>query len=167
MKAGELLFKEEQKLKDSPVKWILIISMSLAVAGMIILSVTEAIPKNDIPIAFGLLIPVLIISYILIHSSRLITEISDEGIKLYWKPIKKRIVFIGKSEILNAEPRKAPPLQYGFGMWPGYGMIHNVSGRDGIQFYLRNGRKIFIGTQETFLFRKAIDKLTSLSRKIY
>ena len=166
MKGSKILFHEVQLLRESPVKWLMLISSLLAIAGISILAITGNIPTDEMPVAFGITIPVLVLSYLLIHVGRLETVVTDEGIFIKWKPLNMKLLQIHKHEIDHAEPRKSPAFHYGFGMWPGYGAIHNVKGRDGLQLYLKNGKKVFIGTQDSFLFRKALEKLTVSVNKI-
>ncbi len=59
-------------------------------------------------------------------------------------------------DIERFEIRKAPFAAYGSKWKFGYGRVHNLSKTEGIQLYLKSGKKIFFGTADKTDFEKAI-----------
>jgi hypothetical protein len=85
----------------------------------------------------------------LIFFTKLITEVTDEGIEIKFQPFTNRTIPI--KDILAVEPVENGPFKE-IGFWEiswgaGNPGIYNISGTTGIEFILVNEESILIGTQ--------------------
>ena len=154
------LFKEAQQFRESWVWSIIIVAGSLAVVGMLIAGVeNNSFTDRSFVLGFVLVIIFEILLFTLFYITKLETKITEDAVYYRWTPFMRKMKRIGKEEISTAEIRKVPFLQRGFRIVPGYGKLHVVAGGKGMQFQLKSSKKIFIGTAEPFMFKKAIDSL--------
>jgi ribosomal protein L24E len=49
---------------------------------------------------------------------------------------------------------------------PGYGRAHIMAPGKGIQFVLKNNKKIFLGTQKSSAFQSAVEKIMTVSQQV-
>lgn len=156
----KILFKEEQQFRESWLWSVILISL-LGSLGAVIYSGYSENKISDKSFLIGLISIVLFeaIFVTLMFITALETKVTNEGIYFKWFPFRKKFSRIDKNEIELFEIRNTPALQRGFKIVPGYGKVHVVNGGKGMQFKLKSDKKIFIGTKETFLFKKAIDNL--------
>ncbi len=108
------------------------------------------------------LVPVLLI--LLMLSLRLVTKIRNDGLYVQFKPLQFKEKHIKPDEINSFEVRKYKPLmEYGgWGIRAGgkkYGKAYNVSGNMGLQLYLKNGKKLLIGTHKPREVEKAMKEM--------
>jgi len=146
-------FNETQRFRQW---WIYLITVVTAAAWIYALSESlKAEPAekaaSDLVLILLGLIPLAMI--ILLFALRLETRIRKDGITYRFSPLQFREKHITPSEIDRWEVRKYRPLtEYGgWGYRTGgrkYGKALNVSGNMGIQLYLKNGKKILLGTQK-------------------
>ena len=95
-------------------------------------------------LAFGIAMPLLFF-FGCMH-----TEVRADGIHLQGFPLPFCARHIDYSEIETYEPRQYRPLRdfSGWGVRFGRGgMAYTVSGSQGVQFVLKNGRRLLIGSQ--------------------
>ncbi len=95
---------------------------------------------------------------------KLVVAIVENGIRLKYPPLLRKWKLIGKNEIERLVVRKYNPLmEYG-----GWGIkrnrqkrsyAYNVKGNVGLQLFLKNGKKILIGTQKKQAIEYAMKKL--------
>ena len=162
---NKIFFLEEQQFRESTV-WVIFAATAIISIGIIVvLTMIGEIPNEEAILPLILLTLAYALTFFLFYSAKLDTKINEEGVCFRWLPFFKKYSCIRKEDIISAEVRKRPWMQYGFKFVPGYGKIHYVSGEEGIQFYLKNGKKIFIGTTDTFSFINAIEKLTNIQIK--
>ncbi len=157
-------FNETQKFRQW---WIyLIIVITIAAWGYaFIFSLQSTDPEKAAPdyvMILTSLIPILLI--LILISLRLITRIRNDGIYYQFKPLQFKERHIKPEEIQSFEVRKYKPLtEYGgWGIRTGgrkYGRAYNISGNMGLQLYLKNGKKLLIGTQEPGKVQKAMEAL--------
>jgi hypothetical protein len=158
---NKILFHEEQRIRAGFV-WIFFVSITALSLGVILfLGAKGNIPKDELFISLGIMLPLYALTTYMMYNGKLVTEVTQKGIYYRWHPIFRRSFFISKESIEQVRERKTPFLHHGFSMLPGFGIIHNVMGRQGLQFRLSNGRQIFIGTQEIFKFKKAVETITT------
>lgn len=91
--------------------------------------------------------------FVLFNLLQLRTKISKEGISVQFLPFHFKPKFFAWEDISKVEVRSYRPImEYGgWGLkygWGGQGMSYTVSGTKGIQLYLKNGKKILIGTRK-------------------
>jgi hypothetical protein len=104
-------------------------------------------------IAFGIGLPTFF------YYLKLIVEVRENGILIRFFPLHSR--FIRFDDLGNYEVRKYHPIREygGWGIrWGSKGWAYNVSGNEGVQLELANGKRIMIGSQNP-------DKLAEMIRK--
>ncbi|RKY75857.1 hypothetical protein DRQ07_11235 [candidate division KSB1 bacterium] len=105
-------------------------------------------------IVFGVIFPLFFLKLCLV------TEVRDDGIYIKFVTINKDFIRIGFDEIDTCEIRKYRPIvEYGgWGVKYGSGgKAYNVSGNMGLQFKLKNGKSVLIGTQRPEEFKLAVE----------
>jgi hypothetical protein len=163
---GTILFKESQSFR---VKWLwaVIILCSLSSVGLTLgLAMAEKESMKEAMITFTFVIPLEALILYLFYIARLETTISTEGIYYRWRPFQRKSRFISKDEIAKAELRPVPSLNYGYHWVPGYGRAHIMAPGKGMQFVLKNGKKIFLGTQKNTALQLAIEKIMTVSQQV-
>ena len=164
-----IYFEEEQKF-NQPRVWILLVlifvSISSIVMGSFLLGIGDNTAFSSYEVIIGRIILVIIFSAILwlMFKMKLIVKVTDEGILYSYPPLIHKEKIISKTEIENFSIRKYKPIiEYG-----GYGIrvsrrnsgkAFNVSGKIGMQLYLKNGKKVLFGTQRAEAFKYAMDKM--------
>lgn len=151
-------------MRQSSIWWLFVTMTFIAFGLVVVLAIRGDIPKEELRIVFALLLPAFALAFYLMYTATLETEVREEGVYYRWAPFFRKPFFIPTASIERVVERKSPLLQYGFNLFPTYGKVHTVSGRQGIQFYLAGGKKIYIGTQELFLFLKALEAITSKAK---
>ena len=95
----------------------------------------------------------------LLWSARLDVSVNDREVFIRFRPFHIRGRSIALSEIAEARARTYRPIaEYGgWGIRMGFGgMAYNVSGNEGVQLVLANGRRILIGSQRSAELEAAI-----------
>ncbi|MFK5854786.1 MAG: hypothetical protein QM503_01560 [Bacteroidota bacterium] len=170
----KILFKEEQKF-GSP---SLYISMGFIYAiptfiflyafyQQFVLKVpfgNEPISDNGLLIMAFSIFAVLIGSAYLLFGSKLITVVNSESILITFKPLTGKKISFAKSEIEKFEIREYKPTKEygGYGVKQGkkrIGKAYNVSGKIGLQLYLKDGKKVLVGTQRGDALLRAMNKM--------
>jgi hypothetical protein len=147
---NKILFKETQKFKQW---WLWLILIVVTANSMWVTIYEFRSNQGDIleyivlPLIL-LLIPLSIILFILFI--KLETEIKEDGIYVRLFPIHKQFRFYAWEVIEQAYVRTYKPLQE-YGGWGlrGFGNNRalNISGKEGFQLIMQDGRKLLIGTQ--------------------
>jgi len=128
------------------------------------------IPFGNKPISDGgliimasLVLVVLIGSGYLLFGSRLKTIVSNDQLSITFKPLTFKSIVFHKSDIERFEIREYKPMKeysgYGVKQGKGYGKAYNVSGKVGLQLYLKGNKKVLIGTQRGDAFLRAMKKM--------
>lgn len=158
---GRTLFHEEQRMREGSIWWLFVAMFIITGGLVVVLAVRGEIPKRELLTALVVLAPTYTIAFYLMYAAKLETTVREEGVYYRWAPFFRKPSLIPKETIARTEERKSPLWQYGFNLFPGYGKVHTVKGREGLQFYLTTGKRIYIGTQELFRFRKALESITA------
>lgn len=161
--SGKVLFEEVQKYPRW-VSWVVRISMFMAILGLTLGLITEK-EKTDLVVSLVIVIPIAVFSLYMMSNMRLEKVVTSNGLYYRWKPWQKKFRVIAKEDIGSVRSRRFPYLSYGFGWFPGYGRYHNVSRGEGLQIYLKNGRKFFLGTSDKESFERALQNLISSNPK--
>jgi len=169
----KVLFKEEQKFNQWWL-WLLMIITFLSVVvpfGYAIYS-QEVLDKpfGDNPMstegiinvgAFSLLLVGLIV--LLFYIFKLKTKITNEAFYISFPPLINKWKKFVPDEIAKFEVRKYNAIKeyggYGMKYSRRHGRCYNISGNLGLQLYLKNGKKLLIGTQRKQAISYAMDKL--------
>jgi hypothetical protein len=89
---------------------------------------------------------------------RLIVTVTDQAIEIYFRPLTRRTIPF--AEIAKVEARTYAALGE-FGGWGIRGLgskrAYNVSGNQGVELILTDGRKVMIGSQQADKLALAID----------
>jgi Family of unknown function (DUF6141) len=99
---------------------------------------------------------------LLFYSARLITEVRTDGIYIRFFPFHFSFLRFGFDSIKVYEARTYSPIgEYGgWGIRYGWnGKAYNVSGNQGVQLELNNGKRILIGTHHPLDFMSALRSL--------
>ena len=163
--SGTILFKEIQHFRVQWLWWLIIIGLLAPVGITLGLAITEKEKAAEAWIALAFVIPFEVVILYLFYINRLETVVNNVGVLYKWWLFQRAYRFIARAEIDKAELRKGPLLSYGFHWIPGFGKVHNMGPGKGIQFILKNGRKIFLGTQKQSAFQTALEKIMSVPRK--
>jgi hypothetical protein len=155
------LFKEEQQFRQYWLWAIMAMAFLFSTGIIIMVARSEEASSNEAYIAAFILLPVFALTFYLMYISKLETLVTEKGIYFRWAPYFRKYNFISHAEIEKAEERKSPFGQYGFHLIPTYGRVHNVHGRQGVQLYLKNGKKIYLGSQDVIMLKKAVDRVIS------
>ena len=175
---NKILFKEEQKF-GSPGLYI---SMGLIYATPTAIFLYAFYQQFILKIPFGnkpmsdtgllimasLIFVVLIGSAYLLFGSKLITTVTNENLVITFKPLTGKTISFDKTNIDKYEIREyKPTMEYGgYGVKQGkkgVGKAYNVSGKVGLQLYLKDGKKILIGTQRGDALVRAMGKMIEIN----
>ena len=156
-------FEEIQYFRQ-PWLWILLLGLQLFLLWGLFKQIVLGEPFGSNPAPNGLLILIafiplsLIVLFALMH---LKTTISHQTIEILFYPFSK--VIINKEEIEHAEIRKYKALtEYGgWGIRFGNGKAYTISGNQGLQLQLKDGRKTLVGTQKPTELQSAINDFLS------
>jgi hypothetical protein len=146
-----IIFKEKQQFRQ----WWLWLILLVVVANSIWITVREfssasafSIENTLIPLLL-LLLPLGLFGFV--FSIRLDTEIKNDGIYVRFFPVHKKFRFYPWSDIEQIYVRKYSPIgEYGGWGIRGLGKNRalNISGDEGMQLILINGKKLLIGTRK-------------------
>jgi len=158
----KIIFKEEQHFLNTWLFYLVLGCVTLAIAGMII---PIWIQRDTIEsIAFPV-VPLLIILAIILFfiRSKLYTIIDESAIYYRFPPFINYEKKLTKSDISELYVRKYKPI-WEYGGWGyrirfGKGKALNVSGNQGLQIVLSNGKGLLIGTQKPEQMRRVIKRL--------
>lgn len=154
------IFKEEQQFRENWL-WAIIIVAGLSIIVIMFISglSTNAFSEKSFLLGFVGLIVIETILFTLFYITKFETQVTEKAILYRWSPYLRNFKKISKEEIEKAELKKGPSFERGFKLVPGYGKAHVVNAGKGIQLVLKSSKKIFIGTAEPFLFKRAIDNM--------
>lgn len=153
----KVLFKEEQRFKQWWV-WLIIVFTLLAVIVPLVNAITEEQAQINSSgtarlVLYGVLAVLFLVTVLItLLFIKLKTKITDEGIYVSYFPFMRKWKKFALKEIEKYEIRRyRAVLEYG-----GYGMrtrrkagrAFTISGNIGLQLYLKNGKKLLIGTQK-------------------
>jgi hypothetical protein len=147
-----LTFNEEQKFG----LWLRIINvLSMIVVAVIVFLAHNSIPEEQINtpivicnIAIGFFIPLVLA--LLFAMLKLQTQVRDDGLYVRFFPFHIKFKKFTKDQIAECCSRTYRPIhEYGgWGIRFGKsGKAYNVSGNQGVQLVLSNGKKLLIGSQ--------------------
>ena len=159
-------FKEEQKFRQWWIWAIILLSVGVWFYSIVV-QVILGKDLGDNPTSNTFLILIGVLPFIIIYaffSIKLITVVDSEGVHYRFVPWQRKVKTIQPSEIQEYRIRKYSPIREygGWGVRTGsrkYGNAYNVSGNTGMQFILKNGKKLLIGTHRPEPFRRAMEKI--------
>ncbi|WP_321995493.1 hypothetical protein [Draconibacterium orientale] len=167
----KLLFKEEQEF-DKRWLWLLMLVAVFAVAipffrGIYFLTAEN--PPGDNPmttgglIVAGVTVLVLVVIFALMFRAKLKTKITADKLSVCFPPFVWKWKAFDPSEIERYEIRQYhPKREYGgrgIKRRLRKGTAWTVTGRIGLQLYMKNGKRFLIGTQKQQALEHAMHKL--------
>lgn len=175
----KVLFKEEQRYKKPRILYIMTAAVVVLVIDITFLIrhilydslVTPTYPYEATSLIIVTVLLVLFTAGFLYIFTRmkLITRVNDNGLQVFYPPLLKKGRTIAKEEIEGFEIRQYNPIREfgGWGIKPRArllrrkktGVSYTAYGRTGVQLWLRNGKKILIGTQRPEPFRYALARM--------
>jgi hypothetical protein len=159
-------FKEQQKFTQWWI-WLLLIGLGAIAVYGIIQQFLFGIDFGDKPMSnIGLIIFTLFVFGFIYFNwyMTLITEITDEGIKVRFVPfVKKEIKW---NELKSAKIVNYGFVGYGIRLGSKYGTVYNMSGDKGLALELNNGKKFVIGTQKELELKKVVENGQLLTKNI-
>lgn len=175
---GRILFKEEQRFTQWWLRLILIGSLFAVLAPFSYGIYSQEVlnePFGDNPMSTeGLIVTgissLLIMGLILVIFlySKLKTKITDEAVWVAYPPIINKWKKFEPGEIDKYEVRIYKAMReyggYGIKRRLKYGQSYTISGNVGLQLYLKNGKKLLIGTQKKQAIEYAMEKLMNIEK---
>ena len=151
---GPFVFTEEQRFGQIWL-WLVLIGMDVAYFTMFFAQFFGPVPPRpsgpaDL-LVMGLVALLCLGITALFVSLKLITRVTNQGISVQFKPLHQKPVIFHFSDIREYSVRTYRPiLEYGgWGIKRGSGgLAYNVSGNQGLQLVLKDGKRILIGTQK-------------------
>jgi hypothetical protein len=157
--SGKVLFEEKQGYTKW-LRWMMQFSMSLTVMGLLIGLITER-EKTGMMMALALVIPAAALAIYLNANTELEKIVTSNAMYYRWKPFHKKFRVIEKEAIESFVRRKFHPFSYGFGWFPGYGRYFNANTGEGLQLYLKGGKRIYFSASDVESFETAINHLVN------
>jgi len=164
------IFSEEQRFSQIWL-WVIILGMDIIFFTLFFAQFLGPVrPQTSGPAdLFGLILVSLLCLGItgLFICLKLITRVTRQGISVQFLPLHRRPIVISFSEISECSIRTYRPIsEYGgWGIKYGKGgLAYNVSGNQGLQLVLADGRKILIGTQKPNQFINAMNTAWKIKR---
>jgi hypothetical protein len=156
--SGKKLFEEEQQFKQSWLWW-LVGSILLLVIGTNIFAFIVSRQQSTPMSRLGMLIGIVgtLIPLVILYMARLDTVITDEGIYFRWRPFRKSYRVIRFPELRRMTVNERSPMRLGSHYVPGYGWVHQVGGRNGVELEMA-GSRLWLGTQRLDAFLHALEK---------
>ena len=96
---------------------------------------------------------------LLFYSARLVTEVRSDGLYIRFFPFHRTFLRFPVDSIKHSEARTYSPIgEYGgWGIRYGWnGKAYNVSGNEGVQFELHDGKRVLVGSQRPLEFINAL-----------
>ncbi|MFZ2898488.1 MAG: hypothetical protein WA004_07700 [Saprospiraceae bacterium] len=147
---AEVLFQERQYFRQWFV-WLPLLGTDVLFLWGLVQQLGMGKPWGDNPMSdLGLVLTSLLVFALtgLFMAMHLNTEISTEGVRIFFFPMTRR--FISWDEVEQASVVEYNPLMDygGWGVrWGKQGRAYNVSGATGIELLLKDGKKVMIGTR--------------------
>ena len=158
----KILFKEVQSFKNTWLFYI-ILGMSLLSIGIAIILIfrNEGASEAIAGLAISILIVGGVVSFLLF--SKLYTVIDEIAIYYRYPPFVNSEKKLTRQDIGDCYIRKYKPIWeyggWGYRIRPGKGRALSVSGNQGLQIMLLNGKGLLIGTKEPEKMKYAIKRL--------
>ncbi len=162
--AGKILFGEVQRFRETWVWIAILVSSLLPLILVAVLGFAGKMgSKHDAAIRFVIVLFTCAIPNMLFYWTNLETVLTDEGVYYRWMPFFKRYCVITWPEVRDVMVRKYPYLNYGYHWSYRYGKVHKVGGSQGVQFILRDNKKVWLGTRRLQALQYAIEQVRPLS----
>jgi hypothetical protein len=156
------LYHEEQRFRQWWV-WLLVVAVAAIQWWALVQQIILGQPLGDNPlpdwaawvlwVVIGLGLPLLFLTI------RLVTEVTADQVVIRYRPLTRRSISL--ADIQQATARTYKPIaEYGgWGLkgWSSRNIAYNVSGHQGVQLVLRDGRRVMLGSQRAEELAQAIE----------
>ena len=152
-------FKERQKFTKWWI-WLILIGLgAIAVYGVIQQILLDIDFGNEPMSNIGMIIFTFFVFGFMYFNwyMTLITEITNEGIKMRFIPFVKKE--INWNDLKSVKIVNYGFVGYGIRLRSKYGIIYNMNGNKGLAIELSNGKKFVIGTQKEMELKNVIGKM--------
>jgi hypothetical protein len=155
----EPVFFERQQFRQTWL-WVLLLVVCLPTiigAGAVLFDLPPGAAAPRVVIIGAEII--LIVTLLITWSARLDVTVDDRELLVRFWPFHRQPRRFPLSEIAEAQVRRYQPIvEYGgWGIRFGFhGMAYNVSGNEGVQLVLTNGKRILIGSQKSEELQRAL-----------
>ena len=162
-------FREVQQFRQ-PWVWLMLALIGLGLGAMFIHGFYTQLylgqpwgdrPMSDAGLALSALLSLLLTAGIalLMYSLKLVTRVDNDGVHIRFFPLSsRRIPF---NNILSCRARKYRPIRE-YGGWgirfSRRGRAYNVSGNEGVQLELAEGKPVLIGSRQAEVLAQAINR---------
>lgn len=159
--SGKKHFEEEQLLRQS---WVLLLVagvLAIAVAANIHVlrnAIHQRTPTPQWLLWAGIATPMIPLFFL--YFARLETVITDDGVYFRWRPLRKKYKVIPFSSLHKVKVTERVPTKLGGSYALGYGWIHQVRGRQGVEME-NGGERLWLGTQRLQPFLYALEKASN------
>jgi len=158
----EILFLEKQRFSQWWV-WLLLAFIAFILGYFFIQEIKNGANWNDLiktgNLAMWLLF--LLLTFALFYFSQLKTIINKDGISVSFFPFLRKKTYRWQ-DIEKVYTRTYSPIwEYGgWGIRYGFknGMAYNISGKEGLQLVLKNGKKILIGSKKVAAINRILEE---------
>ena len=154
----QILFSEVQRFRQG---WLWVLLITSSVVSIVLFTVTmieEKKPLQEVLLFGSLIFFITLINIGAFYFVRFETYVTTQGINYRWWPFFQKFSTINWNDIGQAAVRNYPYFKIGYHRRKGFGNVHNVAGGKGVQLTLKNGNKIFIGSQKILAFHHSIEK---------
>ncbi|WP_167609138.1 hypothetical protein [Maribellus sediminis] len=169
----KVLFSEEQRFNQWWIKFIAMASLLAVLIPILVRIYTQVMGSNPLGdtetsleglVVSGIVsVVVIVFMFIVIFASQLKTKITTEALFVIYSPFKRNWQKFTPEQISRYEIRtyraKREYGGHGIKTRRRYGSAYTISGNVGMQLYLKNGKKLLIGTQKKQAFEYAMRKL--------
>ncbi len=152
-------FEEEQKMES---KWMLFLILGSSVSMM---TIAIAFLYNDnadwisIGIVVGAILLTDVIMILLFKNMKLNLAISKKGLHYRMNTVNAKNKLLSWDEVTLIGLRKSPATGYGKKIKFKYGEVYAMNLKEGVEFGLKNGKKIFFSLKDPDEFMRSIRKL--------
>ena len=184
-KRSKVFFSEEQRLLDSPKKWIFVVVFVLVIGilgyGMIKQLVfgrpwgNHPMSNSGLLLTFSVVVLFLDGIVFLQTRTKLIVYIDKEGIHYRFPVFVRKERLIKKEQIAGYDVREYHPLKEhgGWGLrksaiyrMADKGITYKITGNVGLKLYLTDGRRLLLGTLRPEAMKRAMRKLMAENEQI-
>ena len=147
--SGKILFRETQQFRQV---WLWALILASTVPALVITSITlwhdEKTTLATKFMILGMVVLITGINILMLVIVKLDTVVSDAGVYYRWRPFRTKYIVLNWRDVATVTAKKYPYLSYGFHRRPGFGKVNNVNGNKGILFELKDGKRVYLGTQK-------------------
>lgn len=151
-----VVFRESQQYRQGWLWILLIFSSTISILPLLVLTVMGEMEIKEGLSALAAVSIILFLNIAAFYFTRFETVITKEGLYYRWWPFFPKYSFISVHEIATVQTKRWPYWKWGFVKNKEFGRCHTVDGDKGIQIVLKNGNKIYIGTQQLLSFNQAV-----------